>query len=62
MIKINERTYVAAQYIKQVSKPEGYNYVRVVMVDGEMHTVEPLTEESVDDVFHRLVTAVRGDA
>jgi hypothetical protein len=62
VIKINERTYVAAQHIKSISKPEGYDYVRVTMFDGETHTVEPVADASVDELLIELVNAVRGIA
>jgi len=62
MIKINERTYVAAQHIKSISKPEGYDYIRVTMFDGETHTVEPDTDQSVYAKLDELVAAVRADS
>lgn len=61
MIKINERTYVAAQHIKSLSLPEDYDYVRVTLVTGETYTVEPDADQSAADKLEQLVVAVRGD-
>lgn len=62
MIKINERTYVVAQHIKSLSKPEGYDYIRVTMFDGEVHTVQPEYGQTIYDKLDELVAAVRADS
>lgn len=62
MIKINERTYVAAQHIKSLSKPEGYEYIRVTMFDGETHTVNADHGQTIYDKLDELVAAVRADS
>lgn len=67
MIKINERTYLAAHAIKSIrhvtpTEDDLLDYILVSTFDGENYQAELETWQSFDQKLYELVEAVRADS
>jgi hypothetical protein len=62
MIKINERTYLAAHAIKAIVKSEYHEYINVQTFDGECYTAQADYGKSIYDKLDELVAAVQADS